>query len=409
MASLNGRSQVMKRNSRALITAAIRRHGEISRVQLAKSTGISRTHVSDVVDELISDGTLIETGSVSDKPGRPRVLLRINPEGPAVCGVWLSEDGIQIAIAAPDGEVISRHEIDYATCTSSSDAAIAAIADGIRRCADKAGRRLDSIAGVGVAVSGWVEPVLNVIRRTRLHSCFLDVPIARMLNDQLGVPVYINSDIRAGALAHNWHRESEQRALYIWFLDGIGAAYVTDGQLFGSAHNMAPSVGHMIMSPDGPECYCGRHGCLETYTTTYAIIHSVWPEIDADSMNTIERRELVRQAMDMAAKGDMSAMQAQQTAVSYMGLGIANTINLFDPQIVYIGGVLIDHSPDTMMDIIRREAMRNINRSYQGVEIRALHEIDEFGLRGALGMVLLRPYRMLQEVTSKMLRLDTLS
>lgn len=403
MASLNGRSQVMKYNSRALITAAIRRRGPTSRVQLEKLTGISRTHVSDVVDELLSDGTLIETGSVSDRPGRPRILLTINPEGPAVAGVWLSEDGIQFGIASPDGEVLSRYEIEYAGVTSSSEVAIAAIADGVRRCAEKAGRRLDTLEGVGVTVSGWVEPVLNVVRRTRLHPCFLDVPIARMLNDNLGIPVYINSDIRAGALTHNWHREGEQRALYVWFLDGIGAAYVMDGQLFGGTHNMAPSVGHMIMSPDGPECYCGRHGCLETYTTTYAFIRKIWPDVDSAHMTTIERRDLFRKGMDLAAAGDMTAIKAQQTCIEYMGLGIANTINLFDPQVVYIGGVIIDYAPDTMMDVIRREAMRNINRSYQGVEIKALNEIDEFGLRGALGLVLLRPYRMLQEVTSKML------
>ncbi len=405
MPNLNGRSKVMKHNSRALITAAIRRQGPISRVQLEKVTGISRTHVSDVVDELIADGTLMEFGSVSNRPGRPRVLLCINPEGPAVAGVWLAADGIQIAVASPDGGILSRGEIDYATCTSSSEAAVAAIADGVRKCADKAGRRLERLQGVGIAVSGWVEPVLNVIRRTRLHPCFLDIPIARMINDLLGIPVYINSDIRAGALAHNWYRETEERALYIWFLDGIGAAYITEGQLFGTAHNMAPSVGHMIMCPDGPLCYCGRRGCLETYTTTYAFIHSIWPKLDADSLTPPERRELVRKGMDMAAQGDMTAIRAQETTVNYMCLGIANTINLFDPQVVYVGGVVIDYAPEVMMDTIRREAMRNINRSYQGVEIRALREIDEFGLQGALGLVLLRPYRVLQEVTSRMLRL----
>lgn len=409
MASLNGRSQVMKSNSRALITAAIRRGGPTSRVQLAKATGISRTHVSDVVDELIADGTLIETGSVSDKPGRPRVLLCINPEGPAAAGVWLSEEKIYIGVAGPDGEMLSRAEIEYATCTGSSEEAIAAIAEGVKRCADKAGRRLQSLEGIGVAVSGWVVPVLNVIRRTRLNPVFLDIPIARMLNDILGVPVYINSDIRASALAHNWHREGEQRALYMWFLDGIGAAYVMDGQLFGSPHNMAPSLGHMIMAPDGPLCYCGRHGCLETYTTTYSFIRRIWPNLNPDNMTTVERRELVRQGMDMAFQGDLTAIRAQGSTIDYMGLGIANTINLFDPQVVYIGGVIIDYSPEMMMDTLRREAMKNINRSYQGVEIRPLPAIDEFGLRGALGLVILRPYRMLQEATSKMLRLDSLA
>ncbi len=407
MALLNGRSQVMKHNSRALITAAIRRHGPISRVQLEKVTGISRTHVSDVVDELIAAGTIIETGSVSNRPGRPRVLLCINPEGPAAAGVWLSADGIQIAVAAPDGEILSRCNIAYDTCTSSSAAAISAIASGVRSCVSEAGRPFETLEGVGVAVSGWVvEPEQGLIKRTRLDPCFLEIPIAKMLRDELGgLPVLANSDIRAGALAHNWYREDEQRAFYVWFLDGIGAAYILDGQLFGAAHNMAPSVGHMIVAPDGPLCYCGRRGCLETYTTTYAVIGGVWPEVDADSLTALERREMVLKTMEMAAQGDPRAVSARDNALEYIGLGVANAINLFDPQVVYVGGVVIDYDPDTMLETIRGEALKNTNRSYQGVEVRALREIEEFGLRGALGMILLRPYRVLQEVTSRMLRL----
>lgn len=397
----------MKRNSRALITAAIRKRGTMSRVQLAEITDISRTHVSDVVDELIKEGTLLEMGSVSSKPGRPRVLLSINPNGPAVAGVWLSEEAVQISIAGADGEILSRCDVSYETCTDSPEHAITGIADGIRQCAGRADRTPESLQGVGIAVSGYVEPMLRVIKRTRLNPCFLDIPIERMLGDELGVPVHIEADIRASALAHNWYSEGEDAALYIWFLDGVGAAFVTDHQLFGTSHNLAPSVGHMIMVPDGPLCQCGRRGCLQTYTSTSAFIHRVWSDTDPEKMTANMRHDLVWKGMGLAAQGDMTAIRALETTVDYMALGIANTVNLFDPQVVYIGGVMIDYSPETMMDFVRRETMKSINRPYQGVEIRMLPEVNEFVTRGALDLVLLRPYRVLQEINSKMLQLNS--
>ena len=226
----------MKQNSRTLITAAIHRRGSMSRVQLAQATDISRTHVSDVVDELLAEGTLVETGSVSSKPGRPRVLLRINRNGPAAAGVWLSEDAIRIGLASPDGEILSRETISYDACDDGLEAAITVIADGIRRCAERAGRQIESLRGVGLIISGHVDPVSSMIIRTKTPAFFIRVPIAKMLSDELAVPVHIATDIRASAVAHNWHHEGEERALYIWFLDGIGAAYVTDHQLFGAAH-----------------------------------------------------------------------------------------------------------------------------------------------------------------------------
>ena len=405
--SSSSRSQVMKHNSRTLITAAIHRRGSMSRVQLAQATNISRTHVSDVVDELLADGTLIETGLVSHKPGRPRVLLRINPDGPGAAGVWLSEDAIRIAVASADGEILARESVAYEACEENIKTAVAAMADGIRRCTEHAGRQLETLRGVGLGISGHVDPVLTIITRTKIPQFFIGVPISQMLSDELGIPVHIATDIRASAIAHNWYRESEERALYIWFMDGIGAAYVTDNQLFGTAHGMAPSIGHMIMAPDGPLCHCGRRGCLEAYTSTYAFIGYIWPEIDAERMNVLERRGLVGEGMDLMLKGDARAIGALETTVEYMSRGIANSVNLFDPQVVYIGGIMMDHSPQLMMDILRREAMKNINKSLQGVEIKVLPEIGEFGLHGAIGSVILRPYMAFQEINSRMLQLNS--
>jgi predicted NBD/HSP70 family sugar kinase len=403
------RSQVMKRNSRALITAAIRKRGPMSRVQLAMATDISRTHVSEVVDGLIADGTLVEMGSVSSRPGRPMVLLRINPDGPGAAGVWLSENEIQVCIAAADGEIMTRDTIDYETCNDNPAHAVAAIAESVRRCAARMNRRVDSLSGVGVTVAGVVDPLLGVISHTTHEPCFAGVPIAKMLCDELGLPVYAESDIRASALVHNWHAEVVDKALYVWFMDGVGSAFVSGHQLFGAEHGLAPTVGHIIMSPEGPLCHCGRKGCLETYTSTYAFIRRIWPDLDPYRMSSHARHTQASRGLDLVAQGDTKAASALAETTRYMGWGIANAISILDPQVVHVGGLLVDYLPDMVMDLVRREVMKHIREVFRGVEIRLLPTISEFALRGAVGLVLLRPYTVLQEINSRMLQLNAAS
>ena len=84
--------------------------------------------------------------------------------------------------------------------------------------------------------------------------------------------------------------------------------------------------------------------------------------------------------MDLINDGDTTSIRATEITTEFMGLGIANSVNLFDPQVVYIGGVMMDHSPQMMMDIVRREAMKNINKSLQGVEIKVLPRSASSGL-----------------------------
>ena len=404
MIGSDNRSQLMKRNSRSLILYCVSRCTKTSRGQIIELTGLSRSHAYDVVDELIAEGELIETESVSVGRGRPTILLKINPNCASAAGVWLAEDSIEIGLANATGETIARESLPY---TSNPINDIDAAARAIEKCAEKARKSIKSVRGVGIVAAGLVDPSMGVIFHTTHDTGFGGIPIVKMFHERTNLTVFADTDIRAAALADQWYKMEYERVLYISFCDGIGAAYVTGRELFGNAHGEAPGVAHLIIDRNGPLCMCGKRGCLQTYTSNQTFINKLWPNVEIGSLNTQEQNELVKRGVDMAIAGDLDAVAAVSSVAEYMGFGIANVINMLDPQVVYVAGTLIDYIPDIIMSMIRRNAMPYINEAFYGVEIKSLPELHGFEMKGAFGLVLFSQFRALsKDINSRFLALS---
>ena len=389
----------MKRNSRSLIMYCISRSQKLSRGEIVELTGLSRAHVCGVVDELIAEGELIETGSVSVGRGRPTVLLEINPDSVSAAGVWLAEDLIEVGVAGATGDILARDSLSY-----SGDPAkdMDAIAQAIQMCALQAGKSIETMRGVGIVVAGLVNSNLGLICYTTHDNGFEGVPIGKLFNEKIGLPVFVDTDIRAAALADQWYGDKNERVLYISFCDGVGAAFVNERELFGSAHGEAPGVGHITIDRNGPLCECGKRGCLQAYTSNHTLIRSLWPDVDPKKLAPQELRDMVKKAVDLAAQGDYDAVSKISEIAEYIGLGISIAVNMLDPQTVYVAGTLLDCIPDVMMNMIRREAMPRITHVFQGVEIKPLTHLQEFEFKGAFGLVLLNQFRSInQDINTK--------
>ncbi len=402
------RATARKNNSRALITATVSKHGPISRTQLAALTGLSPRYVTEVVDGLMAEKVLIEAGSVSKGRGRPRILLSINPDNDVFGGVWLSEDAIEIAVASPDSEILTRDSIEYGRCNKDTSKLVSLIADSIRDCVARAGRDPATLQGVGVTVAGRIDMMLGMIVIAVNEHWITNVPITKLLGQALGVPVYMDADIRASALAHQWRSKSATKALYLSFSDGMGSTLVEEHRLFDGIYGTAPVLGHIIVEPGGPKCssaFCGKRGCLEAFTSTFAFIRKLWPEVDPSAMTSQARHEMVRSGLAMASQGDKTALAVAAQVANYMALGICNAIATLGPEVVYVGGCMIDGAPDLMLKMIRKYEGQYGDPAF-AAEIRALPRIDEFEVRGSLAAVMLRPYVRLQEANERLLSLQ---
>jgi len=387
------RSQLMKRNSRSMIMLCVSRASRVSRGQIVKETGLSRAHVCGVVDELIAEGELIGTGSISAGRGRPTILLEVNRNSISVGGVWLAEDSIEVGIAGATGEILARQTLSYSGNPSDD---IDAIAEAIKACAEQSGKSVETLRGIGVVVAGHVNPALGLICVTTHDNGFQGVPIAKLLHERVGIPVYADTDIRAAAVADQWNNAKSDRVLYVQFGDGVGAAFVVGGEVFGGAHGAAPLLGHATIGPNGE--------FLEPHTSNFAFVESLWPDVDPTELAPQQLQDMVRQAVDLVAQGDHDAVAAISQIAKYMGLGIAIGVNMLDPQKVYVTGTLIDYVPDMMVNIIRREAIPKLDDLFRGVDIQPLMGWQDFEFKGAFGLVQFNGFRTLnRDINAKLM------
>ncbi|MHB9035957.1 MAG: ROK family transcriptional regulator [Armatimonadota bacterium] len=401
MSSTNDQLQLQRQNSRAKITLALRRCGPMSRIQLTEAAGLSVACVGKVVNELLQDQELVEVGNSIGQRGRPKAYYDINPAGALIAGVLLSAGSVQIVVAKRNGEIASRETLLYKTNDGFPSHMMEAIADAIQRRVKDVGEKPQVLAGVGVSVAGMVDPLLGVVQGLTNRRGWEDVPVAKLLEDRLGVPVFADNNARAAALHDHWFgsRVGEGGVVYLYVGEGVGGAYIDDRGLLRGVHNSAGFFGHMTIEPDGPVCACGSRGCLEILASDIAFIHSVWPgRVEtASDLTFSQRSEMVKEGIEKARLGDLRAARALVAVARYVGIAVANIVAALDPRTVHIYGTMTDIAQDRVVDLVRREAMQRIWPDARGVEIKALTNYEEFLLRGAIGLVLSRPYRALRD------------
>ncbi len=375
----------MKRSSRSSVMYCASRYPGVSRAQIIDETGLSRTHVYAVVDELLAAGELIETRRISAGRGRPTTLLEINRKGIRVGGVWLSGKSIEVGVAGSAGEVLAKRSLPYSGDYLGD---LDSIAGALGVCAEQSGMSMQDMRGVGVVVAGLVHSDLGFIHRARHDSGFADVPVVKLLGERVGMPVFAETDIRAAAVADQWFNGKSERALYVTFGIGIGTAFVVGGEVFGAGQGAAPVLARVPLGP---------YGSLHIGTSDLTLLETLWPDADALHLPPQQFQDMLGQAMARVARRDHEAIAAVARIGEYMGLGISVGINMLGARKVYVGGTLIDSFPDMMMGMIRRHAIPHIDRLLLDVDIQPLPQVEEFQFKGAFGLVLFNGFRVLNK------------
>jgi len=224
------------------------------------------------------------------------------------------------------------------------DAVIERMVESARAAAD--GR---PFLAVGISAPGPSNPATGIVTTPPNLPGWLNVPLARLISETLGVPAWIENDANAGAYAEFklGAGRGSRHMIMVAAGTGIGGGFVLDGKLYHGATGGAGEVGHMQMDPGGRRCGCGRFGCLEALASGWAL------EADAQQIATSEPDGWVARLskqedegpdariLDLAAeKGDESAIRTLQRAGRYFGAGLTNLIDLFNPEVIVIGGSL---------------------------------------------------------------------
>ena len=323
------------RNRHAVLAAA--RFGRVTRLDIARCTGLSAATVSGLVADLVADGILVELDervpAEGTAGGRPATALAVNPALGSLIGIHLGPAGVRIVVATVDGAVRAEHthETDVghqaaATLEYVASTALDLVVDlGIPH---------REMLGVGVAVSAPVLLHSQALGSPPMLSDWGGVDIAARLGRRMGLPVHVGNDANLGALAE-WRlgaATASDDLIYVMLSEGVGAGLILQGRLYEGDAGPTGELGHVAVVPDGQICRCGSRGCLETVVGARALattlVHSHGPSSRLGDL------------IDLARGGDCGVRRLLGDAGRAVGTALSAVCTMLNPKLIVVGGTL---------------------------------------------------------------------
>ncbi|MEP5631602.1 MAG: ROK family protein [Tateyamaria sp.] len=330
-----------KVESRRLLLREISQNGPLPRIDLAERTGISRATVTSVTAELLRGGLIEEVprdsrGDESAR-GRPRIDLKVVGRAHLIAGLKVADRRISMVLMDFEGRDVANADHMMPTNRLSAQALAEEIAIGLNALADKAGYALSEVSGVGVGLAGVVDVGDGIV----YWSPSLDqrnVALGDVLGERLGIPAYVDNDANLVALAELTFGIGKDHSdfIVITIESGVGMGMVLGGRLYRGARGCGAEFGHTKVQLDGALCRCGQRGCLEAYASDYALVR------EAASVGTVTQTESTADAimtvLAAAKAGDQTARTVLERAGKMFAMGLANLVNIFDPELVILAG-----------------------------------------------------------------------
>ncbi|WP_258066816.1 ROK family protein [Arthrobacter sp. GMC3] len=328
--------------NQAVILDSIRRSKEgLSRVELAGSAGLAAQTVSNICRRLLDSELIMEAGKETSGPGKPRTILRLNPQGMYAIGVHIDPALTSFALVDAVGTVLDSKEIPT-DLANTPEVAIVAMGAEIKAMIVRADIDEQRIAGVGVATPGPVDVARGMVVEPPHMPGWTRVPLRDILHETTGLPVVMDKDVTASAVAESWTGSAcAANFIYIYIGTGIGSGLVIDDQVVRGASGNVGEIGHIMVDPDGPECDCGRRGCIKVTCmpeTLVAEARELGVLAAADPLNPTLLPQDVRDLAAAAANGNSAAAGILSRSAYRMASAASVLTNFLDVERVVFGG-----------------------------------------------------------------------
>jgi len=338
-----GDQALVKELNKSIVLNTLRQHAPISRADIAKITGLNKATVSTLVDELLKEHLVREIGMGASRGGRRPRLLILNDRAAIVVGAEIGVDSLTVVVQDLLGRPIWRKHHRFGTVPEPEPALqhlARLISEGISHFPDVP----LGLRGIGVGIPGLVDFDQGVLLYAP-NLGWRDVRIREWLEERFAVPVKVDNEANAGAVAEHWSGAAVgiEDVVYFSVGIGVGAGIILRGELMRGVGGMAGEIGHTTIDVTGPACACGNRGCLEVFASEAALrrhfAQSAAAQAGSDSPNANEPVSVADIAR-AADAGNAAAIAALNNVARYLGVGVANAINTFNPQRVVIGGPL---------------------------------------------------------------------
>lgn len=318
------------------VLALIQAHGELTRAELVKLSGLSRSTVPARLDALRSAGLITTVEPTMTTRGRPPTRFRFADDGGVLLLAVGGATGVRVAVTNLGGQILDhgRHSLNI---TVGPKRWLASVSEGFRESMKAAGVEAADVHGIGLALPGPVDSEAGMVVSPPIMTGWDRYPIRPWFDSEFTCPVIVENDANAMAIGeHRLFHPERNSMLMVKLATGIGAGIIAGGEIYRGADGAAGDIGHIQVSlPEGgpaPQCRCGNIGCIEAYAGGWALIR--------DLRAAEYKVTTVPEVVSLITSGDATAVRLARRAGRLIGIALADAVSLLNPEVVVIGGGL---------------------------------------------------------------------
>lgn len=355
-----GNSHLIHNLNQAGIFRLIHKYSPISRKELADNTGYSAATVSNHVRKLIENGYLIETEKGDSTGGRKPVYLTVNPEKGYIIVVVIGVNDIKIGMfnlkLAKEESLIFPIKAGY-----SQEEHLDLLIKKIKNILLEKKLEYSDIVGIGIAVPGLIDKESKTLHFAP-NLGWSDLNFKKHFNEEFKIPMILENEANASVIGEREYIYPQSNNLvFVSINEGIGCGIIFDGNLYQGASGNAGEFGHIIIDNHGDKCHCGNYGCWETLASENYLIE-LYKKKTGCSLKPIEIYKLIE-------KGEPNAVKSAREIGKNIGIGLVNIINGLSPEMIVIGGHIVNIKDYIMKEIDQVLEGRALGISYQKVKL----------------------------------------
>lgn len=389
-------SNRVKQHNLQVVLLSLLHEGKLSRVQLAQKTNLSNTTITNLIAELIEQGIVTEVDEGDARPdefrpvGRPRTNIQIEPNARYVIGIHIGVGLFRVGITNICNELL-HNQVVYFDKGLPAAQVLAKMVETVEAVLQASGVAREKILGVGVGASGLVD-FQSGVNLVAPNLNWHNIPLREFFQQAFNLPVVVDNNVRTMALAETYFGAGRGvgSLAFVYGRTGVGAGLIFKGEVFRGSTQGAGEIGHTVILLRGGElCRCGQRGCLETLISEEAILRqadqiaAVNPQgimaqtlADENDISPIER------VFRAARSGDTIVQAMLEDRAYYLGVALSSMVNLFNPQLIFLGGIF-----SRGQDFFLKPVIRTVNEmSFGGLGQQVRIEPTSFGWKaGVLG------------------------
>lgn len=382
---------ILKKRNVLNVIKTIKNYGPITKPEVALRTKMTSVSIHNFMNELMEKNILIECGNAVSNGGRKPVIYKINPSYGFIIGQYLSLTGIRTALFDFSMEKIVTEEVTFADLNV--DEIIRLMIKQINKMITDYRLTHHECLGIGITVPGQTDPETGTIKKLTNMPLWKGVPLKSRIEQEVNLPVFVENDNKAIALAFKWMDEVSENSciVYVAVGSGVGAGILYNGELFNGKHHNAGEIGHITMEYDGQLCNCGNRGCLELMISDKGIAEKVKEELGKEEpghiQSVLSTNLDIDKIIQLGLEGNPAVERTLKEVCKYIFICIDNIVKVYDPEEIIFECAWLHAFPELFEGVVDEYFKRSQWVDKKQVNIR-LNKTKDIFVVGAATLVL---------------------